>query len=107
VDPHGIAEARSLAYHRAIADRLAVDPLIIERARARVRAWLQAQPDAYFAREWAAILAQPIPDIVRFLTDTGERARELRQSTPFAGALGARERWQLWRDAGRRARVAT
>ncbi len=100
VDAHRIAEARSLAYHRAIADRLASDPAILERARGRVHAWLEAQPGVYFARAWAAILARPLPAIATFLTDTGEHARELRQSTPFAGELDPRERWQLWREVG-------
>jgi hypothetical protein len=104
VDLHGIAEARSLAYHRAIAERLASDPAVLERARARVHAWLGAEPDAYFAREWAVILARPLRDIATFLTDSGEHARELRQSTPFAGELDPRERWRLWREVGKRER---
>jgi len=107
VDPHRIAEARSLAYHRAIADRLAFEPAILERARVRVRGWLQARPGTHFATGWAEVLDRPIPEIITFLTDTGERARELRQSTPFAGALDARERWRLWREAGERARAST
>jgi hypothetical protein len=106
VDPHQIAEARSLAYHRAIADRLAGDPAILERARVRVRGWLQARPGTHFATGWADVLARPLPEIIAFLTDTGERARELRQSTPFAGVLDARERWRLWREAGERARAS-
>jgi len=105
VDAHRIAEARSLAYHRAIADRLAGDPAMLERARARVRRWLATQRDAHFVRAWADILERPIPEIIAMLTDEGERARELRQSTPFADALDARERWRLWREAGEHTRA--
>ena len=107
MDPHGIAEARSLAYHRAIAGRLAGEPALVERARARVREWLQARPEARFARGWADVLGRPTPDIAAVLTDPGERARELRQSTPFAGALDPRERWRLWREVGEQLRAST
>jgi hypothetical protein len=106
VDPHQIAEERSLAYHRAIADRLAGDPAILDRARVRVRGWLGARPGTHIATSWAEVLDRPIPEIIAFLTDTGERARELRQSTPFAGVLDPRERWRLWREAGERARAS-
>jgi len=106
VDPHALAEARSLAYHRAIAERLTERPAILERARTRVREWLSAHPGAYAARAWSAILERPIPEIAALLTDPGERARELRQSTPFAGALDPRERWRLWREAAEQARAS-
>lgn len=105
VDPHRIAEARSLAYHRAIAERLAADPAIVERARERVRGWLASHPDAHYAAAWSAILARAIPEIVAFLVDDGERATELRQSTPFAGALAPRERWRIWREVRECART--
>ena len=105
MDAHCIAEARSLAYHRAIADRIVGNPEILERARARVESWLGKRPVPYYARAWAKALARPIPDIVALLTQDSEEARELRQSTPFAGALDARERWRLWHDAAVRART--
>lgn len=105
VDPHRIAEARSLAYHRAIAERIAGEPAILERARERVGAWLTTCPDAHYARAWSAILRRPIAEIVEFLTDDGEQATELRQSTPFAGALEPGERWRIWREVAERARA--
>lgn len=56
MDPHRLAEERSLAYHRVVAARLAREPRLVE------------------------------------------EARELRQSSPFAGALSPRERWRIWRE---------
>lgn len=56
------------------------------------------QPVPTYARGWSEILAQDVASIARFLVDPGERARELRQSSPFAGYLSPRERWQLWRE---------
>jgi hypothetical protein len=105
VERHRLAEERSLAYHRAIAEKMTRDPGVLTRARARVAAWL-TPPPPHYARGWDIVLARPVADIVRFLVDEGEMARELRQSTPFAGELPPRERWRLWREVGDRARGA-
>ena len=103
MDSHRLAEARSLAYHYIVAQRLRDDPALLERARARVAGWVASTPGAHYVRAWANLLAQPVPDIVRLLIDDGDSARELRQSTPFAGALDARERWRVWREVAERA----
>ena len=107
VDPHRIAEARSLAYHQAVAARLADEPAVLDQARARVRGWLATVPEAHYALAWHEILRRPTSEIVACLVDDGERATELRQSTPFAGALDPRERWRIWREVGERARAGT
>lgn len=105
MDGHRLAEERSLAYHEAIAERMAVDPSILTAARARVRDWLGARDEPpHYALAWDAVLARPLDAVRAFLVDRGERARELRQSTPFAGALSARERWRIWREVGDRVR---
>ncbi len=106
MDLHRLAEQRSLAYHRIVADRLIADPGLLTRARARVADWMTTEPQADYVRAWADLLSRPLPEITRFLVDDGERARELRQSTPFAGALDARERWKLWREVAERFRGA-
>lgn len=103
MDRHRLAEERSLAYHAEIADRLAHAPEILERARSRVRDWLaRGEPSPFYAREWAAVLEGSPASIRVFLVDRGEHACELRQSTPFAGVLSARERWRIWRETGER-----
>jgi len=95
---HAVAEETSLELHRAVADRLRSDPALVERARARVHGWLSdgsvARP---YAEAWQVILAQPVVEVARFLTETGERARQLRQTSPFAGFLDPRTRWTIWR----------
>lgn len=107
MDAHRLAEERSLAYHEAVAARIAVDPGVLERARSRVRGWLAAcDVPPHYAREWEAVLALPPDAIGTFLVERGERACELRQSTPFAGALSPRERWRIWRDVAARMRRA-
>ena len=46
--------------------------------------------------EWQRILREPWPVIAALLTDSGERATRLRQSTPFAGLLSVRERERVY-----------
>ena len=102
VDAHRLAEERSIAYHRAIAERLRTNPEVLELALARVRAWLGGPGEPpHFARAWQEILRRNREELCSFLTDDGEAARELRRSSPFAGVLTPTERWEIWR------RVAT
>jgi hypothetical protein len=98
VDPHRLAEARSLAYHRAIAERLPNDPAIVSAARARVERWLAEGRSAHYAGEWQKVLAAPPTEIRAVLVADTEYARALRQTTPFAGAIGPRERWRIWKE---------
>jgi hypothetical protein len=95
---HRLAEERSLAYHAAVADRLRQDPDLLAIAHERLTEWIAAGHSPVHARAWQEILARPLDDILAFLVDAGERARELRQSTPFAGFIDPRERWRLWRE---------
>lgn len=98
MDPHRLAEARSLAYHRAIAQRLREEPELLDAARRRVQGWLVAgSPSPAVAARWADLLAGDTPAVAAFLGETSELAVELRQSSPFAGALSPRERWRIWR----------
>jgi hypothetical protein len=98
MDPHRLAEERSVAYHRAIAARLRREPAILDNARRRVAGWLAAGSSAPpWAERWAAALSGDTASIEAFLVERNALADELRQSSPFAGALDPRERWALWR----------
>ncbi len=102
MDAHRIAEERSIALHRAIAERLASEPGLVARARKRVEGWIaRGEPGAFYAREWARLLALPADALARALVDSSEHGRALRQVSPFAGALSPRERWAIWREVGR------
>ena len=104
MDLHKLAAERSLALHRVIARRLVRDPAVLENARQRVKYWLAETPDRPFAREWRRILAGDAESVAAFLGDRSELAEELRQSSPFAGVLDARERWGIWRETRKRFR---
>ena len=100
---HRLAEERSLALHRAIADRIMTEPTALERARARVQRWLDTgEVASYWAREWKTVLSRSVGEIRAFLVDESEHARALRQVTPFAGVIDPRTRWRIWREVRER-----
>lgn len=79
--------------------RLADEPELLARARARVDGWVRAgSTHPQWATIWQRLLALPLPALVDALGDPGEAMTAARQSTPFAGALSAGERWALWRS---------
>jgi hypothetical protein len=103
MDLHQLGQERSIAYHQAIADRLRQQPEVLEMARERVKGWLASSANPQFhARKWAEILAGDVSSIAAFLVERSELAYELRQSTPFAGALKPQERWKIWRETRER-----
>jgi hypothetical protein len=102
MDPHRLAEERSLAYHRVIAARIVREPALLERARVKVAAWLAEGGSAFYARAWERVLSAPAETIAAQLVADTEEARALRQATPFAGALEPRERWRIWREVRER-----
>jgi hypothetical protein len=88
---HRGAELQALAYHRVIAERL--DDALVHEARRRLRRWLRDERiDPRWADEWERILALPLADIARRIAADTRKARELRQSSPFAGMLTPQER---------------
>lgn len=92
-------ERRSLALHRAIAERLARDPRpVLEQARRTLeRMRTVAAADAQPIREWSVLLDRSPSALVPLLTDSSPWARELRHVTPFAGVLTAEERAEVLR----------
>lgn len=99
---HHLAEERSLAFHRAVASRIPEDPDIVPHAITRVRTWLQeGGRSSSYARRWLDLLESPLPELLAAMVDESEAGRALRQATPFAGVLDARERWRLWRETKR------
>ena len=97
MDLHRLAEERSVAYHSVIAERILRQPEVLEKARQRVQSWL-ASGTPFYALKWAEILARDPASIAAFLVERSELADELRQSSPFAGALNPRERWKIMRE---------
>ena len=95
---HRIIEARSLAMHCLIARKIAADPGLLAAARRRLAAWAARYGDGAprALDEWRAILDRPWPVIAALITDAGESAARLRQSSPFAGVLTPSERRRVY-----------
>jgi transcriptional regulator with XRE-family HTH domain len=92
-------ERRSLALHRAIAERLMADPGgVLARARVTLRRMLPNAADSQPLREWRILLKRPLPALLEVVLDPGPWARELRHQTPFAGILSAAERSDVYRQ---------
>lgn len=84
--PHRGAELRALAYHRAVAQSL--DAATVTDARGRLRRWRQdGRIHPRYADAWAELLSRPLREIAETIARDDEQARDLRQSSPFAGAL--------------------
>ena len=83
--------------HRAIADGLTAEQL--QTARDRVAGWQgDGTVDPRWADAWAAVLAAPVAAVAARLRSDDPEMTQLRQSTPFAGVLPNRVRWQILRD---------
>lgn len=95
---HRVIEARSLAMHCLIARKIAAEPALLEVARRNVAAWRARYGDSppRALEEWREILGRPWPDIAALITDPGETAARLRQSSPFAGILTSAERRRVY-----------
>lgn len=95
---HRIIEARSLAMHCLAAQKIERDPAILERVRGTLAGW-RARYGKDVPRaldEWRDVLRLPWGEIAALMTDPGERATRLRQSTPFAGVLSPGERKRIY-----------
>jgi hypothetical protein len=94
LDPHDRAERRNRAYHAALARRLRRET--VSRALHQLWRWSEeGNIDPRYAEEWEAILRRPLPEIKRILTEDSQRARDLRQNSPFAGLLSEPERRKI------------
>lgn len=100
---HDLAEERSLALHQAVAVRLAKQPLLLDRARARVADWHKTGAvHGSYVVAWEALLSEGLDAVRSTLVERSERAHTLRQVSPFAGVIDARERWRIRREVAER-----
>jgi hypothetical protein len=88
---HRPAELRSLAYHRAVAQRL--DDETTRDALARVHRWrAEGRIHPRYADAWETLLTGPRTRLVHTLREDSEQAAALRQSSPLAGTLDEQTR---------------
>jgi hypothetical protein len=95
---HRILDARSLAMHCRVAQKISRDPRLLDKARENLERWSAKSkgPRPRYLREWAEILDRPWLEIAALITDMSEDATRLRSSSPFAGVLSPVEREQIY-----------
>ena len=93
-------QARSLALHQAIVEAMMADPeAVLDAGRGNLVRMRRSNPAAReLLDEWGRILRQPVQQIAARTLDPGERGRDLRQVTPFAGVLDPRRRADVYRS---------
>jgi hypothetical protein len=98
---HRRIDERSRAFGQAVAELLVARPQqILDHARTNLDRWLitctpRARPALL---EWRAALDGPLQGVLDLLTSSDDRARRLRQSTPFAGVLPEQQRLEIIRQ---------
>ncbi len=95
---HRILDARSLAMHCRVAQKISRDPQLLDKARENLKRWSakSTRPRPRYLREWAEILDRPWPEIAALITEMSDEATRLRSSSPFAGVLSPAEREQIY-----------
>ena len=95
---HRVLDARSLALHCLIAQKIMADPSLIDIARRNLAAWRSKADGAEprYLAEWQRILGRPWPQVAALITEQSENATRLRQSSPFAGVLSMVERRRIY-----------
>ena len=98
---HRDAERQALAYHRLIAERL--DENLLDRAHRQLERWRSSgRIHNRWATEWERVLSSSVEEIRKVITADTPTARELRQTSPFTGALNEQERRRLSRAVSSR-----
>jgi hypothetical protein len=95
---HRILDARSLAMHCKIVQKISRDPRLLVKAKANLSRWSAKidGPKPRYLKEWQEILDKPWPTIAEMMTSMSEEATRLRSSSPFAGILNEKEREQIY-----------
>ena len=106
---HRLVDERSLAFDRIVAARIPEHPELLATARANLQRWLEhcSARTRPALEEWLQALNGPQPELLDLLTGTDERARRLRQSSPFAGVFTNAERTAILREFQRREQGTT
>ena len=94
---HERIDQRSIALHRAIAQKLLEKPEFLEVAQGNLERWMagESRSKPYF-ESWKRLLARPLAELIPLLTEDSEAMRAMRQTTPFTGVLTPRERWAIY-----------
>ena len=93
-------DRRSLCYHKAVVEKLGQDHAgTIGRAQGNLARMKEQHPHAHrLIHLWEKWLALSEQELKEKIIGASALAREMRQLTPFAGALSAHERMEVLRE---------
>jgi hypothetical protein len=96
---HSEIDQVSLELARRVADRLRLNPELLEIARANLARWSRQNASVGSLlrnyAEWEDILSRPVDEICDVLCSDAEDAQRLRQNSPFVGVLTPAEVWDI------------
>jgi hypothetical protein len=92
-------DLRSREMHRLIANKIRNQPELFQIAIDNVERWkeLSSGHVPFYLEEWRKILGHGVEFSLSFVTESSPEADRLLQSTPFAGVLSPKERWEFLR----------
>lgn len=95
---HRLLDARSLAMHCMIVQKIERSPELLDIAKRNIERWIakSVKPRPGYLHEWQEILDRPWSEIADMITSMNDEATRLRSSSPFAGVLDDKERDQIY-----------
>lgn len=94
---HQRIDERSVALHRAVAEKLRKNPALLHIATENLDRWYEtAGRSRPYLDEWRRMLQLPLDELLALIGQEGERMTALRQNSPFAGVLEPAERWAIF-----------
>ena len=83
--------------HGAIAARLREAPELVRIALDNLQRWSgSARRSGAYLDRWRELLALPLEELLVLIQEDSEAMRAMRQSSPFAGVLRPKERWEIY-----------
>ncbi len=96
---HSEIDQVSLEMAHRVADRVRLNPELLEIARANLARWSRQNASvASLLRcyaEWEEVLSRPVEEICELLCSDGDNGQRLRQNSPFVGVLSPAEVWEI------------
>jgi transposase-like protein len=102
---HDRSDRFSLLLHREVARAIESDAGVLARGRRNILRWQAVHGNSVRAwDEWLTLLNAGTDEVLKVILDEGEEATRLRQSSPFAGIIPNRRRWELLKESHDEAR---
>lgn len=98
---HADSERFSLLLHEEAARLIRLNPALLDKAMGNVRRWkIQLGEGAPLDLDvWADILSGDTEAVLQVMVARNETSDRLRQSSPFAGIVPNRRRWELLKES--------